>query len=92
MMFERNDAGFNAIRKQAQFANMAKSKAESIAAAANAIPSTTDPATEEPYYEVFEAGDGSRARYRVATASLRAQRHEARTLALEQGFSAATSG
>jgi len=87
MMFERNDAGFNAIRKQAQFANMAKSKAEAIAAAANAIPSTTDPATEEPYYEVFEAGDGARARYRVATASLRAQRHEMRTQALQRALS-----
>jgi hypothetical protein len=92
MMFERNDAGFNAIRKAAEFDSWAKREAEAIAAAANAIPSTTDPATDEPYYEVFEAGDGSRARYRVATTSLRAQRHEARTLALEQGFSAATSG
>jgi hypothetical protein len=80
MMFERNDAGFNALRKAAEFDSWAKREAEAIAA------------TDEPYYEVFEAGDGSRARYRVATASLRAQRHEARTLALEQGFSAATSG
>ena len=87
MRFDPNYAGFSAIRKQVQFANMAKAKAESIAAAANAIPSTTDPATDEPYYEVFEAGDGSRARYRVATASLRAQRHEAKTQALQRALS-----
>ncbi len=87
MMFERNDAGFNAIRKAAEFDSWAKREAEAIAAAANAIPSTTDPATDEPYYEVFEAGDGARARYRVATASLRAQRHEMRTQALQRALS-----
>ena len=85
--FKRNDAGFNALRTSAWADGLVKAKAEAIEAAANAIPPTTSPPPEEPYYETKEAGDAKRARYRVVTANVRAQRHEAKTFALNRALS-----
>ena len=78
--FVRNTAGFNALRKS--FDAEAKAKAERIEAAANAIPSTTQPAATEPYYETVDASDEARPRYRVKTTGPRSQRHEVKTQAL----------
>lgn len=80
--FKRNEAGFNELRTRSSVDAWAKDEAEKLAAAANAIPSTTLPAATEPYYEVVEAGGETRARYRVKTTGLRASRHEAKTKAL----------
>lgn len=83
--FVRNVAGFNALRKS--FADEAKAKAEKIEVAANAIPSTTQPAATEPYYETVDASDEKRPRYRVRTTGPRAQRHETKTQALLRAVS-----
>lgn len=86
--FKPNYPGFNALRTSAAADSLVKAKAESIESAANAIPSTTSPAATEPYYEAKEAADAKRARYRVVTANVRAQRHEVKTQALLRGLSA----
>lgn len=82
-----NNAGFDALRTSPAAQALAKEHAEKIAAAANAIPSTTTPAATEPYYETHEAGDEHRARYRIATTGARASRHEVKTQALLRGLS-----
>jgi len=82
-----NDAAFAALRTDAAANALVRGKAEKIAAAANNSPPTTDTPLEEPYYEVHEAGDENRARYRIATTSRRASRHEAKTFALQQALS-----
>ena len=87
MKFRINEAGFDQLRTSGQAQSEVKERADRIAAAANAIPSTTDPAATEPYYKSYEAGDENRARYRVATTSIRASRHEAKTFALQRGLS-----
>ena len=87
MKFRINEAGFDQLRTSGQAQSEVKERAERIAAAANAIPSTTSPAATEPYYETYEAGDESRARYRVVTTGPRAARHEAKTKALLRGLS-----
>lgn len=85
--FTANDAGFAALRTSPGADALVKSHAVAIESAANAIPSTTEPAATEPYYESHEAGDEHRARYRVATTSIRASRHEFITNALQRGLS-----
>ena len=87
MKFRANNAGFAALRTSAQANALVREKAEKIEAAANAIPSTTSPAAPEPYYEAYDASDGNRARYRVATTGIRASRHVAKTFALERALS-----
>ena len=87
MKFVANDAGFAALRTSAGAKSLAKSHADKIEAAANAIPSTTEPVATEPYYETHDASDGDRARYRVATTSIRASRHEVKTFALNRAMS-----
>jgi hypothetical protein len=82
MKFRRNDAGFDQLRTSAATDAWAKSKAETMAELANAVPSTTDPAATEPYYEVVEWGDEHRAKYLVRATSPRARRHETKTQAL----------
>lgn len=84
--FRINEAGFDALRTSAAADALVREKAEKVAAAANAIPSTTSPAATEPYYEVEEAGDNRRSRYRVRTTGLRSSRHEAKTQALQKGL------
>lgn len=87
MKFRRNEAGFDALRTSAGANALVRAAAERVEAAANAIPSTTTPAATEPYYEAYDASDENRARYRVATTSIRASRHEAKTDALLRGLS-----
>ena len=87
MKFRRNDAGFDQLRTSPAAQALIKAEADNLEAAANAIPSTTSPAATEPYYETYEAGDESRARYRVVTTGPRAARHEAKTDALLRGLS-----
>ena len=85
MRFVANYAGFAALRQS--YKSEIKSHADRMEAAANAIPSTTDPAATEPYYKTYDASDGDRPRFRVVTANIRAQRHEARTFALHRAYS-----
>ncbi len=85
MRFVANNAGFAALRQS--YKSEIKSYADRMEAAANAIPSTTDPAATEPYYKTYDASDGDRPRFRVVTANIRAQRHEARTFALQRAYS-----
>lgn len=64
--------------------------AHTIAGSANAVPSTTEPAHDQPYYEVEDpaevllpiAFNGDRARRRVVSDGARAAAHEAKTHAL----------
>ena len=77
-----NDAGFRALRTSAAADSLLRDHAETVMNKANAVPSTTEPVATEPYYELVEAGDSDRARYRVKTTSSRAVRHEAKTQAL----------
>lgn len=85
--FTPNYAGFAELRTSGFAQAELKKHADRIEAAANAIPSTTSPAATEPYYQSHEAGDDQRARYRIATTSIRSSRHEAKTHALQRGFS-----
>ncbi len=85
MRFVANNAGFAALRHSHK--SELKSRAERMEASANAIPSTTSPAATEPYYETYDASDEDRPRYRIATTSRRAQRHEAKTFALQRAYS-----
>ena len=87
MKIRFNNRGFDELRTSAGAQALVREHADKLAAAANAIPSTTTPAATEPYYEAHEAGDSHRARYRVATTSIRASRHEAKTHALLRGLS-----
>ena len=85
MKFVANNAGFAELRHS--YKAEIKSRADRMEAAANAIPSTTSPAATEPYYETHDASDEDRPRFRVATTSLRASRHEAKTFALQRAYS-----
>ena len=77
-----NPAAFEAILTSSTVKAKVKGLAEEMADAANAVPPTTSPAPNEPYYEVQD-GTTDRARYRVRTTGRRAVRHEAKTQALQ---------
>lgn len=87
MRIDWNDAGFDALLTSGQTQALVTERAEAIAEAANAVPSTTSPAASEPYYVVDDASDEHRARARVRTNGPRAANHEAKTQALQQGLS-----
>ena len=57
-------------------------QARRIAAAANAVPSTTTPAHDEPYYRTEDASNSQRARVQIKTTGPRSVRHEHLTQAL----------
>jgi len=84
-----NDNGFRELLTSAATTAMLKGHADRVCRAANAVPSTTVPAATEPYYEVQEASDSDRARFRVRAAGRRAVRHEAKTQALLKGLGGA---
>ena len=86
MRFKTNKAGFQELRTSANTKAFVRGFAEEMAETANSVPSTTDPAATEPYYEVQDGTDEDRARYRVRSASARAARHEARTQALQKAM------
>jgi len=83
-----NPAGFNELLTSAGAETLVDGHAQRMAAAANAVPSTTEPAATEPYYEVVEASDGKRARRRIRTTGPRASKHEAKTQALLRSLGA----
>lgn len=87
MRIDWNDAGFDALLTSGQAQALVAKHADAIADAANAVPSTTSPASEEPYYVVEDASDEHRARARVQTNGPRAANHEAKTQALQQALS-----
>lgn len=86
MRIRFNPDGFRELLTSPAVTAMLEDHADRVAERANAIPSTTEPAATEPYYEVQEASDGERARFRVRAASRRAVRHEAKTQALLKGL------
>jgi hypothetical protein len=86
MRIEFHDRGFQELLTSAATKAEVKGHADTMAARANATPSTTEPAATEPYYEVQDGTDEKRARYRVRTASERAAKHEAKTQALQRNI------
>lgn len=86
MKIEFNQAGFDELATSSEIDGLIKGLADGMAASANSVPSTTTPAATEPYYEVQEAGDEHRARYRVRTTGNRASKHEAKTQALQRNI------
>lgn len=83
---EFHDEGFRELRTSAAAKSLLKEAADEMASRANAISSTTEPAAEEPYYEVQDGSDEERARYRVRTTGIRAAKHEAKTQALQKAL------
>lgn len=81
-----NEAGFRELLTSAGAGALLDEHAEPMAAKANAIASTTEPAATEPYYEVEDGSDGKRARRRVRTTGERAAKHEAKTQALHKAL------
>lgn len=86
MRIKFNEAGFDQLLTSAGAQALVEAQAQQVADRANRSPSTTDPATDEPYYEVEDGSDEKRARRRVKTASVRAIRHEAKTQALQRAI------
>jgi hypothetical protein len=86
MRIQFNNAAFRELRTSAAAKALLKEHADPMAARANSVPSTTEPAAGEPYYEVEEASDHERARYRIHPTSARAARHEAKTQALQKAL------
>lgn len=82
MRIEFNDKGFKELMTSAAAKAFVKRYADEAAEKANAIPSTTEPAATEPYYEVVDGTDEERARYYVQTANPRAINHDKATDAL----------
>lgn len=81
-----NEAGFRELLTSAGAYSLLEPHAERMKTEANAVPSTTEPAATEPYYEIHKGGYGSnddRARVQVQTTSDRAAKHEAKTGALQ---------
>lgn len=86
MRIKFNNAGFRELRTSANTKAYVRGFAEEMAETANKVPSTTDPAATEPYYEVEDGADNERARYRVRVTSARAAKHEAKTQALQKAI------
>lgn len=77
-----NEAGFRELLTSAGAQALVDEHAQRMASGANAVPSTTQPAHQGPYYEVENGSDGDRARRRVVTTDARAAAHEVKTHAL----------
>ena len=86
MRIKFNQAGFRELRTSAAANAILDEHAEPMAERANSVPSTTEPAADEPYYEVQDGSDSDRARRRIRTTSARAARHEAKTNALQKAL------
>ena len=80
--FEFDPAGFRDLLTSSEAKAELNRRARSMATRANAVPSTTEPAATEPYYEVVDASNRDRARVRVQTTGARSVRHENKTHAL----------
>lgn len=85
-----HDDGFRELLNSDGVDALVNLHAHRIAAGANAVPSTTNPPHDRPYYKVEDpreallpvAFNGDRARRRVVTDGARAAAHEAKTHAL----------
>lgn len=89
MRIKFHDAGFDQLLTGSFAQSLVDDAANEIAEKANAVPSTTDPAATEPYYEVEDGSDNKRARRRVRAAGARAMKHEAKTNALQKALGGA---
>ena len=89
MRIKFNDAGFDQLLTGSHAQSLVEDAANEIAEKANAVPSTTDPAATEPYYEVEDGSDSKRARRRIKPTSARAAKHEAKTNALQKALGGA---
>lgn len=86
MRIQFNDAGFRELLTGDYAKSLVKKEAEQLEERANAVPSTTSPAHDKPYYVSEDGSDGERARYRVRADGARAMRHEAKTNALQKAL------
>ena len=84
-----NQSGFDELLTGSFAQGLMDDEADRLAGRANAVPSTTDPAVTEPYYEVEDGSDNKRARRRVRAAGARAMKHEAKTNALQKALGGA---
>lgn len=86
MRIEFHQAGLNELLTSSAAKSLLHEQADAMLERANAVPSTTDPANAEPYYEVEDGSDGKRARLRIHPTSARAAKHEAKTQALQKAL------
>jgi hypothetical protein len=86
-----NDAGFNELLTGAYAQGLLDEHTVPMAERANAVPSTTEPAHDKPYYEIDDTSDGKRARRRIYAAGARASAHEAKTNALQRALGGGTA-
>ncbi len=88
MKIDWNEAGFDLLLTSPGARELVFKPATTLSLAANSVPSTTSPPATEPYYEIEDGTDGHRARYRVHTTGERAEKHEAKTHALQRALAA----
>lgn len=89
MRIKFNEAGFRELLTSPGAYGLLEPHATAMETKANAVPSTTEPAATEPYYETHKGGFGSnsdRARVQVQTTSDRAAKHERKTHALQKAL------
>lgn len=84
-----NQSGFDELLTGSFAQGLVDDEADRLAGRANAVALTTDPAATEPYYEVEDGSDNTRARRRVRAAGARAMKHEAKTNALQKALGGA---
>lgn len=82
-----NHAGFQELLTGDAAQSILDEPAKRIVDKANAVPSTTSPAYDQPYYEVTDASDAERARRRIIGTGARSMAHEAKTQALLKAIS-----
>ena len=85
MRIDFHEEGFREILTSEGANGLVEAEAVAIAARANAVPSTTEPAHVGPYYDVQDSSSKSRARRTVIGNSPRSMAHEAKTNALQRG-------
>lgn len=86
MRIKFHDAGFDALLSGSFANSVLDEHADPMLERANSVPSTTDPAHGQPYYEMEDGSDDKRARRRIRAAGARAMRHEAKTNALQKAL------
>lgn len=89
MRIKFHDAGFDALLTGSFAQGLVDEHADPMAERANAVPSTTQPAHDKPYYVVEDGSDNKRARRRIRADGARAMRHEAKTNALQKALGGA---
>ena len=89
MRIKFHDAGFDALLTGSFAQGLVDDHTETMAERANAVPSTTSPAHDRPYYVTEDGSDGKRARRRIRADGARAMRHEVKTNALQKALGGA---